>query len=65
MNSDLVLRLVEIAISLVQSQAGGSARQDASAANTLLALIQKGVQAYEEHTGKPLDPALIKAEARI
>ena len=57
MNANLIFQLVEAAISLAQSQLDGP-----SAANALLGIIRKGVQAYEDHTGQPLDPALIKAE---
>jgi hypothetical protein len=60
MNSNLIFQLVEVAISLAQTQLDGD-----QAAKTLLAIVQKGVQAFEQHTGERLDPALIKAEEPI
>ena len=57
MNPNLVFQLVEVAISLAQSQV-----DTGKVANTLLGIIQKSVIAYESHTGETLDPALIRAE---
>ena len=62
MNASLILQLVEVAITLARSQTDGTPQQDAGVANTLLGIIQKSVQAYEDHTGEPLDPLLIRAE---
>jgi len=62
MNPNLVLEIVGLAVSLAKMQAGGKVQQDATVAGTLLQIIQKAVQAYQEHTGEPLDPSLIKAE---
>lgn len=60
MNTDLVLQLVELAIALAQSQLEGG-----ELSHTLLDIIQKGVQAYEQHTGELLDPLRIQAEEPI
>jgi hypothetical protein len=57
MNSNLILQLIEVAIGLAQSQLNPT-----DTANTLLGIIQKAVQAYETHTGRPLDLSLIKPE---
>lgn len=35
---------------------------DAAVEHTLLQIIEKGIQAYEDHTGKELDPLLIRTE---
>ena len=57
MNSDLIFELVELAISLAHTHLdSGDVEQ------TLLDIIEKGVQAYEDHTGEKLDPYLITAE---
>ena len=60
MNSELVLKLVDVAISLAQTQMDSSGTTQG-----LLAIIRKGVRAYEDHTGGPLDPSLIKAEEPV
>jgi hypothetical protein len=57
MKSDLIFELVELAISLAQAEIdSGNVEQ------TLLDIVQKGVQAYEDHTGEQFDPLLIGVE---
>ncbi len=56
MNPNLIFELVELAISLGQTQLDGG-----EVAHTLLDIIQKAVRAYEDHSGEPLNPELIKA----
>ena len=58
----LILQLIDVSIALAQSQTDGTVQQHANVANILLGIIQKGVQAYEDHTGEPLDPNLIRTE---
>jgi hypothetical protein len=60
MNPELVLQLVDVAISLAHTQmdSGGTTQ-------ALLAIVRKGMRAYEDHTGGPLDPSLIKAEEPV
>jgi hypothetical protein len=65
MNSTFAFEIAELAVSLARTQASGRVQQDAELAGTLLQIIQKAVQAYQDHTGKVLDPNLIKAEDRI
>jgi hypothetical protein len=60
MNPDLIFRLVDLAISLAQTQMDSGGTTDA-----LLGIVRKGYQAYENHTGEPLDPLLIKAEEPV
>lgn len=62
MSPDVAFEIVNLAVSLVQAQTTGKAQQNATLANILLQIINKAVQAYQDHTGKPLDPSLIKAE---
>jgi len=62
MNPDVALQIVELAVALVKAQASGKVQQDATLAGVLLQIIQKAVQAYQDHTGQALDPSLIKAE---
>jgi hypothetical protein len=61
MNSDLVLQLVEVAISMAQSQSDDAGELS----QTLLDIIEKGRQAYEQHTGELLDPLQIQEEEPI
>ncbi len=57
MNTDLIFELVEMAVSLAESQFSGT-----ELARTLLDIVQRGVDAYEEHTGTSLDVGLVEAE---
>ena len=62
MNPNVAFEIVELALSLARTHASGKLQQDAALAGVLLQIIGKAVQAYQEHTGEPLDPSLIKAE---
>ena len=57
---NLILQLIEVAIALAQSQL-----TPGDAADTFVGIVQRGVSAYQTHTGQPLDPSLIKAEAPL
>ena len=65
MNPNVAFEIIELALSLAKSQADGKIQQDANLANILVQIIGKAVQAYQDHTGEPLDPSLIKAEAPV
>jgi hypothetical protein len=65
MNTNIVFELVELAISLGQSQGDGTTQGDPQVAQMLLDIIDKGVQAYQDHTGAPLDPSLINPETAV
>jgi hypothetical protein len=65
MNPDLAFEIVELALFLAKSQATGKVQQDATAADTLLKIIQGAAQAYQAHTGEALDPSRIQAEEPI
>jgi len=60
MKPNLIFDLVELAVSLAQSQLDGT-----DVERTLLDIIEKGVQAYEDHTGEVLDPALVGMQLAI
>jgi hypothetical protein len=62
MNSNVALEILELAVSLAKTQASGSLQKDATLAGILVQIVEKAVHAYQEHTGEPLDPTLIKAE---
>ena len=53
MNKNLIYQLVETALSLAGEL------DSADFERTLLDIIQQGVQAYQEQSGKPLDPKLV------
>ncbi len=58
MNPNIAFEIVELAVSLTEIQTSGKLQQqDATLAGILLQIIQKGVQAYREHTGETLDRA--------
>ena len=61
MNPHIAFEIVELAVSLAKAQASGEL-QHARFAGVLLQIIGKAVQAYQDHTGEPSDPSLIKAE---
>jgi hypothetical protein len=54
MNAGLIYQLVELALSLAQNELNGSTME-----STLLDITKKAVQAYQEQTGKALDPRLV------
>ena len=62
MNATVIFEIVELAVSLAKTQASGKLQQDVTLAGMLLQIIEKAVQAYQAHTGQPVDPSLIKAE---
>ena len=61
-NTDLTFEIIDLAISVAQRQIDGYDKGDPFFALTLSQIIQKAAQAYQEQTGRPLDPSLIKAE---
>jgi len=62
MNPALVFNIAELALSLAKSQLPGKTQHDVPVADTLLDIVRKGAQAYQQHTGEPLNPLLIRAE---
>ena len=65
MNPNLIMQILQLALSLAQAQLTGKPAQDLSIAKTLLEIVQKGAQAYQLQTGRPLDVSLIKPEAEL
>jgi len=61
MNLQLMFEIAKLALSIVDTHLEGT-DQDLSVESRLLQIIRNGAQAYRQHTGGPLDPALIKAE---
>ena len=65
MNPELVVELLTAIVSVIQSQMSGKAQTDTQLANTLMTIAQKAALAYQQQTGQPLDPALIRQEASV
>ena len=62
MNPDLIFEILDLAVSLAETQSTGTVQQDATVAGTLVQIIQKAAQVYRQHTGETLDPSVIQAE---
>ena len=60
-NLQLMFEIAKLALSVVDTHLEGK-DQDFSVETRLVQIIRTGVQAYHQHTGEPLDPALIKVE---
>ena len=65
MNLNLIAEILSLGRDLADAAVAPNVRQQAAAADILLKIIRKGVQAYQDHTGQALDPSLIKIEAPI
>jgi hypothetical protein len=62
MNPDLIFEILDLAVSLAQTQSTGTVQQDATVAGTLVQIVRKASQAYRQHTGETLDSSLIEPE---
>jgi hypothetical protein len=62
MNTNFAIEIIELALSIMKNQTTGKTQQDATLVAVLVSIIRKSIQAYEQQTGQPLDPSLIKAE---
>ena len=60
MKRNLIIELMELAISLADTELDGG-----DVAHILLGIVRKAVHAYEQRTGEALDPLLIKLEDPI
>jgi hypothetical protein len=65
MNPNLIMQILQLALSLAQAQLTGKPAQDLAIDQVLLEIVQKGAQAYQLQTGRPLDVSLIKPEAEL
>jgi hypothetical protein len=62
MISNIVLEILELALSIAKTQASGKIQKDATLAGLFVQIIKKAVQAYQDHTGEALDLSLIRPE---
>ena len=60
MNPQVISDLIDLAIALGKAYRGGG-----DVAQILLTIVRKGVRAWEDQTGKTLNPDLIRAEKAI
>jgi hypothetical protein len=60
MSENLIFQLVELAVNLAQTQLDSG-----NAERALVAVVGKAIEAYEDHTGEPINLSLIRAEARL
>jgi len=65
MNPNVGFQIVELAVSLVKTQATGKIQGEAELVDLLLQIIGKAMQAYQDHTGEPLNPSIINAEQPV
>jgi hypothetical protein len=65
MNTNLIIQILQLALSLAQAQLTGKPAQEIAIDKVLLEIVQKGAEAYRLQTGQPLDVSLIKPEGGI
>jgi len=65
MNPTVGLQIMELAVALAKTQGSGNLQKDVNLADILVQIVGKAVQAYQDHTGAPLDPSLIKTEQPV
>jgi len=65
MNPDLALQILAAILPVVMQQFGGKAQDAAQVADAMVTIAQKSALAYQQQTGRPLDPTLILQEAGV
>lgn len=65
MNIDMAFEIVHLAVSLVETHTNGSGHPVEEIGRILSKIERLAAQAYEDHTGEPLDPSLIHAEQEL
>jgi len=65
MNLNRIVEIITLSRDLAEAALAENLQQEAAAAVILLRMIRKGIQTYQEHTGQPLDPSLVKVEAPL
>ena len=56
----LLFEILQLTVSLMKNQTTGKVEGGATIAETLLSILKKANQAYQDHTGQPVDPSLIQ-----
>ena len=65
MNPQLTVQILIAILSVFDAQLGGKSKTDAELADLMLMIAQKAALAYQQQSGRPLDPSLILQEAAI
>ena len=65
MNLNRLREIVTLCGELLEASTGEGPQKETAVTVILLEMIRKGIQTYQEHTGQPLDPSLVKAEAPL
>ena len=67
MNLKLLVEIVSLAAQLMKSHAEKDSplAKDVTVAESLLRIVNAGAEAYHEHMGEPLDPALVKPQSLV
>ena len=67
MNIILVMNILDLVSALANSvlKTGSPGMNYAQVSNTLVQIVQKALQVYQEHTGAPMDLTLIKGESLV
>jgi hypothetical protein len=60
-----LLDIARLAVNLADDVMEGKDQEYATVTDTVLQILQKGDQVYEQHTGEALDPSLLKEEKPI
>jgi hypothetical protein len=62
MNPQLLLSIIELAVSVIKSQTSTNVADKIDEATAIGRIVLAGRQAYQNQVGKPLDESLIKPE---
>ena len=65
MNFDFAFQILQLVVSLLQTQTSGAVQSDADLAQTLTDIVRIAAQACRDQLGRPIDPSLIKPETAI
>lgn len=65
MNPLLILKIAELALSIIKSQTSSNVADKIDEATALGRIVLAGRQAYQDQVGMPLDESLIKPEERV
>ena len=58
----VIIEIIELALRIAKNMTTGTSQRDVTVAYSLEQIVAKALQAYQDHTGQPLDPALILPE---
>ena len=65
MTAETIFEIFDIVTELTKEAVIGDSLGDEEIETMLRELVHRGIDAYEEHTGEPLFPGLIKSEDSV